>query len=204
MYRPSHFINNDPYVALKLIQDFPLGLLISVENGTVESNFLPFVVRLENEELILTTHFARSNPQWKSLGSEVLVSFQGPNRYISPVMYEGANNVPTWNYAAVQISGKPEILTDKSCLKGLLQESVSYFETRNSTNWRYELPVPLQDKLESAIVGVRIRSKATAKFKLSQNRNDQDYQAVLDYLKRSTRPSDQELLNWMMGPIKIC
>lgn len=197
MYRPSYTINDSQELAVQLIRDFPLGLLISNETGRIETNYLPFLVHLEGSELILITHMARSNPQWKILGAEVLVSFQGPNRYISPTMYHGEHNVPTWNYAAVQVQGKPELVTDKSGLRDLLSASVHFFEARNQTHWHYDLPASMQEKLEAAIVGVRIRATSVAKFKLSQNRNDQDYEAVIEYLKQSDRAYDHELLEWM-------
>ena len=126
MYRPSYSINDDPDLALQLIQDFPLGLLISQSQGKIESNYLPFFVKIEKNEIILLTHLARSNPHWKNLGEEVLVSFQGPHRYISPTMYKGKNNVPTWNYAAVQITGKPELITSGQGIKDILNESVEF------------------------------------------------------------------------------
>jgi transcriptional regulator len=203
MYRPSYSVNEKPELALKLIQDFPLGLLISNFNGKVDSNYLPMLAQIEDQELVLTTHLARSNPQWKNLGSEVLVSFQGPNRYISPTMYKVQNNVPTWNYAAVQITGKPEVIVSGSQIKEILNESVAHFESRNGSNWKYNLPAHFQEKLESAIVGLRIRSTSVAKFKLSQNRNDEDYEAVLSYLKSSSTASDQALLDWMIRSPKI-
>ena len=197
MYRPSYTINDNPEHALKLIQDFPLGLLISHEHGSFESSYLPFLAQIENGELVLITHLARSNPQWKNLREEVVVSFQGPNRYISPTMYAGKNNVPTWNYAAVQIKGKPELITSKTEIKQILNQSVDFFESRNETSWKYELPEPLQEKLESAIVGLKIKSIGLAKFKLSQNRTDEDYEGVLKFLRSSPKASDQELLDWM-------
>lgn len=203
MYRPSYSINENPELALQLIQDFPLGLLISTFDGKTDSNYLPMLAKIENQELVLTTHLARSNPQWKNLGFEVLVSFQGPNRYISPTMYKGQNNVPTWNYAAVQITGKPEIIDSGPQIKEILNESVAHFESRNGSDWKYNLPAHFQEKLESAIVGLRIRSISIAKFKLSQNRNDEDYEAVLSYLKSSSNASDQVLFDWMVRSPKI-
>lgn len=197
MYRPSYSINENPELAVKLIQDFPLGLLISQSQGNIESNYLPFLASFDKGELVLTTHLARSNPQWKNLGTEVLVSFQGPNRYISPTMYIGKNNVPTWNYAAVQTTGKPELITSGQEIKEILNHSVDFFEDRNETSWKYNLPQEAQDKLESAIVGLKIKSSAVAKFKLSQNRNDEDYESVTRFLQSSPKAKDQELLNWM-------
>ena len=197
MYRPSYSINDNPKLALQLIQYFPLGLLISNSQGKLESNYLPFLAKIENGELILITHLARSNPQWKNLGEEVLVSFQGPNRYISPTMYEGKNNVPTWNYTAVQFTGKPELVTSGSQIKEILNQSVEFFEARNETQWKYQLPEPFKDKLEAAIIGLKIKSLSQAKFKLSQNRNDDDYDSVLNFLRTSRKASDKDLLEWM-------
>ncbi|MGZ3748105.1 MAG: FMN-binding negative transcriptional regulator [Pseudobdellovibrionaceae bacterium] len=51
---------------------------------------------------------------------DVVVSFQGLNRYISPTIYAGKENVPTWNYIAVQIHGSPEIISDKEGIKKIL------------------------------------------------------------------------------------
>lgn len=198
MYRPSYTINDNPEFAFKLMQDFPLGLLISQLQGNIDTNYLPFLAKIEKNELILFTHMARSNPQWKNLGNEVIVSFQGPHRYISPAMYVEKNNVPTWNYAAVQITGKPELITSGPKIKEILNESVEYFESKNKTFWKYELPQAFQEQLESAIIGIKIKSKGVAKFKLSQNRNDQDYEAVLNFLRKSQKASDQELYQWMI------
>lgn len=203
MYRPSYSINENPTLALQLIQDFPLGLLISNVDGKIDSNYLPMFAKIKEEKLVLTTHLARSNPQWKKLGEDVLVSFQGPNRYISPTMYKSQNNVPTWNYAAVQITGKVEIITSGLLIKEILNESVAYFESRNGSHWRYDLPAQIQERLESAIVGLRIHANSNAKFKLSQNRTDEDYESVISYLKSSPNASDQVLLDWMIKSPKL-
>jgi transcriptional regulator len=203
MYRPSYSVNDNQDLAIKLIQDFLLGILISNAEGKLETNYLPFLATKENNEICLTTHMARSNPQWKTLGSEVLVSFQGPNRYISPTMCQGKNNVPTWNYAAVQICGRPEIVMDPEGIHEILLASVQHFELRNQTSWSYVFHPTVKEKLEAAIVGVRIKATSVAKFKLGQNRNDEDYEAMLEFLKASDRASDQELLQWMWQSHKI-
>ena len=54
-------------------------------------------------------------------------------------------------------------------LELILDESVSYFESRNGSDWKNNLPSHLQEKLESSIVGLKIRSVGKAKFKFSQN-----------------------------------
>jgi transcriptional regulator len=118
-------------------------------------------------------------------------------------MYAGKENVPTWNYATVQVSGRPEIITDKKGIQEILYASVEFFEARNKTAWRYDLPPAFTDRLEAAIVGVKIKAPSAAKFKLGQNRNDEDYEAMLSYLRESDKPSDQELVEWMLKSYRI-
>lgn len=199
MYRPQYSINEETSLALQLIKEFPLGILISTHQGRVETNYLPFLVHQTDNEIILVTHLAKANPQWKQLNQDVVVSFQGPNRYISPTIYVSKENVPTWNYAAVQIHGSPEIITDKDGLKKILDSTVHFFEIQNQSIWKYRLPNSIQEKLESAIIGLSIKVKRIeAKFKFSQNRRVQDYEAVLNYLKSSDNPKDRELFDWML------
>jgi len=156
-------------------------------------------VRQTQDEIELIAHFAKANPHWKKLSPSVIVSFQGPQRYISPSIYVKKDNVPTWNYAVVQIQGTPEIVSDQNGIKDILNESVQFFEAQNKTDWKYDLPTSFIEKLESAIVGLRIKvKKIDAKFKLSQNRDSEDYEAVSHFLKASESPKDQELLKWML------
>ncbi|MGZ3772604.1 MAG: FMN-binding negative transcriptional regulator [Pseudobdellovibrionaceae bacterium] len=201
MYRPFYTSYDDQDYTLDLIREFPLGLLISTFEGRIQANYLPFMARVDENKIVLTAHAAVANVQWKNLGQEVVVTFQGPNRYISPTVYASQNNVPTWNYAAAQLRGTPEVITSSQHIKEILNESVGYFESRNGTTWKYNFPSHLANKLESAIVGIRIRCTAQIKLKLSQNRNDEDYNAVLSSLKDSSEYSDKVLCKWMS---RIC
>jgi len=199
MYRPCYSINENSELAVQLIKEFPLGLLISQTSGRVETNYLPFLIVEEQKEIFLLTHLAKANPQWRHFSSEVVVSFLGPNSYISPVIYMGKQNVPTWSYAAVEVRGVAEIISEGHGLRDILNKTVEFFETQNSTKWSNDLPVQLQKSLEAAIVGLKIRITHTeAKFKLSQNRNEEDYNAVLRYFKESQLQSDRVLYDWML------
>lgn len=199
MYKPEYSENDIQDLALELIRKYPLGLLVSAIDNDVEANYLPFFAIQNQSEIILVTHFAKANPHWKNLKDKVLVSFQGPHRYISPTLYKNKLNVPTWSYAAVQIQGTVEIIVHASGIKDILNQTVSHFETQNGTSWSYDLPLSFQEKLESAIVGIKIKvDRIEAKFKLSQNRNQADYHAVLNFLKNSPSQQDQEVYHWMM------
>jgi len=201
MYRPTYTINENQQLSLELIKNYPLGLLIS--NSTVnelEFSYLPFYLTEEAGQIYLISHCSKSNPQWKTMDNkEAIVCFQGPNRYISPTMYHTTDlNVPTWNYAVVHAHGTVEILTDGQSLNKILHEATHIFESLNETNWKYDIPASLQVKLEAGIIGIKMKvTKLESKFKLSLNRNQEDYNAVVNFLKNSNKSTDHDLLSWM-------
>lgn len=191
--------NENIEIAEQLIQDFSLGLMISESAGRIESSYLPFVILKKDQETYLISHLARANPHWKNIQSEVIVNFLGPQCYISPTLTAGKKNVPTWNYAAVQVYGSAEFIHDHQGLRHLLNETVQFFERRNGTTWSYDLPEKMKQNLERAIVGLKIKiTRIESKFKLSQNKNTEDFMAILKHLSSSSSIKDQEMHGWML------
>src|SRR6266513_1829089 len=81
-------------------------------NAFIQAHGFATVVSDENAN-VLRSHMARANEQWKQFEStpEVLCIFHGPHAYISPSWYVMQHTVPTWNYAAVHVYGRPTIAT---------------------------------------------------------------------------------------------
>jgi transcriptional regulator len=100
MYIPPHFRQHDPEAAIAFMKRHPFAVIVSNGAEAPLATHLPFHTSEENGSIVLTAHFAKANPQWKTL-SDVLVIFSGPHAYISPSNYEKEENVPTWNYIAV-------------------------------------------------------------------------------------------------------
>src|SRR5262249_15014602 len=127
----------------------------------------------------------KANPLWKTFGqnpeAEVLVIFHGPHTYISPTWYNHVN-VPTWNYQAVHVYGKPRVITDY----GETCEILSRLIVRNEGNPAYQLETLPQDfvaKEVKGIVAFQIEvTRIEANYKLSQNRSDEDYHSVIEHL----------------------
>lgn len=106
--------------------------------------------------------------------------------------------VPTWNYAAVEVRGQAELLQSYEEIEEILTKSVLQFEQQNKTSWNYNLPEEFRRKLVHRIVGIKIHiEKIEGKFKLSQNRENDDSAGVAFNLKKSPRTSDQEMLYWI-------
>lgn len=199
MYRPQHFKVDDLETLKDFIASYPLGALISQQENSLQMNYLPFVFDSDSDSPTLIAHAAKNNPQMTLLDrSHVVISFKGPDRYISPSWYESTMEVPTWNYAAVEVRGRAELITSFEGIEEILNKSVQLFEKRNQTTWSYELPQKFREGLVRAIVGMKIHIESIeGKFKLSQNRKDPDQLKVQKYLEESPNTNDQEMFQWI-------
>ena len=84
------------------MRQFSFATIITAENSFPIAPHLPFIVAVNDELVMLTSHFAKANQQWRDIEtSQVLVIFSEPPAHISPRNYEKALNVPTWNYISV-------------------------------------------------------------------------------------------------------
>ncbi len=199
MYIPKYSEQSD----IKIIEDFmisyPFATLIS-NDSLLEGNHYPFLIKKENDQFILWTHIAKTNPQWTALQkqNQCLVIFTGPHDYISPSYYKNPLNVPTWSYTAVHAQCEASIEKDFDVQRELMKELVLHFESRNQTNWKYELPEEFDLKLLNSIVWIKCKvNHIQAKFKLSQNRNKEDYESLVTNLKARNSHQTNELLKYM-------
>src|ERR1700733_5703276 len=111
MYIPSFNKFEDRQQVIAFMQRYSFATIVSVKDNIPVATHLPFLVKVEDDKVILRAHFAKANPQAKdSIGQQVLVIFAEPHAYISPKNYEKAENVPTWNYLAVHAYGQCTLL----------------------------------------------------------------------------------------------
>lgn len=201
MYIPKYSNIQDATLIKSFIDEFSFGMLVNGSSEGLNGNHYPFLVDQDDEGLVLWTHLAVGNPQWKSISSSshpVLVIFTGPHSYISPVYYKSKLQVPTWSYTAVHATCSCEAIRDLKTAKELMHRLVNHYESKNSTNWNYELPPELDEQLLKAIVWIKLKvTSIEAKFKLSQNRDKEDYQGVIEEFTQRTSENDKQLLKYM-------
>jgi transcriptional regulator len=181
MYVPKHFSQTDPDQLVQLMREFNFGTLITCVEGVPYASHIPFLIsRNESGDIILSGHVAKSNPHWQMFGGDdSLIVFQGPHTYISPSWYE-TPGVPTWNYAAVHVTGIPQIVSGQDALYDIVIELSEQHEASNPAPWIPDFP----DNMLTAIVGFTIRAKRIeGKYKLSQNRSEQDRSRVINELR---------------------
>ncbi|MBN3519940.1 FMN-binding negative transcriptional regulator [Algoriphagus lutimaris] len=185
---------------INLIQQNPFATLVSKVDGKPWATHLPLLLSKDkNGDAVLSGHVAKANQQWKHLGEEeVLVLFQGPHAYISSSWYNH-ENVPTWNYLAVHIYGNIRIIEGDELMEHL-KSLVDTFEEGRSN------PVTVEGMSEKylnsqlkGLIGIEIKiNEVHASAKLSQNRDETNYQYIINHLEESPYPLDQEVAKEMV------
>lgn len=135
-------------------------------------------------------HVARGNRAARRLdGAAVLLSVAGAQGYVSPSWYtEAGDQVPTWNYVAVEIDGVARAI-DEAALVDQLDRLAAVHEPRVAPEqpWtRAKLSAVALRKLLGAIVGFEVAPDAIrVTAKLSQNKPVADREGVIAGLRRS-------------------
>lgn len=192
MYNPPRYKAENLDEAFELMEQNPFATLVSVVEGRPVVSHLPLTPKWVGERVQLIGHLARANPMAKVLGqSPVTVIFQGAHTYITPMWYL-EDDVPTWNYSAIQVDGDVQLIEDYEGILGCLKELNEHVERLWPSGWQFFVPDDLAgaDVLPKAIVGFRILTNAIQfKRKLSQNRSMEDRAGVLRGLE--TRSDEQ-------------
>ena len=173
MYIPKHFAVTDHEEIYRFITANAFGQLVSTVAGRLFCSHLPFL--LSDDRKSLLCHVAKLNPQWDGItGQEVLVTFQGEHDYISPSWYS-APGVPTWNYQAVHVYGRCLPIAEPDQIRAIVNRLAKVYEASFAQPW-----VPAYNEaMLNAIVGLKIDiTDLQGKYKLSQNRSQQDREQV--------------------------
>ncbi len=192
MHIPKYAESKNDAVLHKFIEAHPFGALVTAAGG-LETNHYPFL--LDAPGGALWTHLARANPQAAALrgGAPCLAVFTGPHAYVSPALYVKLH-VPTWNYTAVHARCEARLVEDDDAVEDILRRTVARFDAR----WKYDLPADFTAQLRKAIVGVKLKIVGLeGKFKLSQNRDAEDYASVLAAFEAREDDNSRELLAYM-------
>lgn len=182
MYIPSHYQITDTKTIQHFIQSHPFATVISKDKqGQMLATHMPVLLHDFGDQLVLSGHFAQSNPQWQTVDNEdeILIIFQGPHGYISSTWYE-QEDVPTWDYQSVHVYGN-SWLTDAAETKEDIIALLNTFE--DEAGARFENLASDTRKQIHVIVGFRISIERTyAAFKLSQNRSTTDIETIIEQL----------------------
>ncbi|MCA9208840.1 MAG: FMN-binding negative transcriptional regulator [Planctomycetales bacterium] len=186
MYTPESFARTELSELHSFVEKHAFATLISAGSDVSDeplATHLPLLLdRAASGQGMLTGHFARANPHWKSAANRsVLAIFHGAHAYISPSWYEATNVVPTWNYITVHAHGRLRLIDDRGQLKEAVRRLVAAYESPRSDPWTLDRAEPqFIDRLLDGIVGFTIDvQRWEGKWKLSQNHDVQRQDRVI-------------------------
>jgi transcriptional regulator len=187
MYIPEIYKNENQEEIQNFLHKNGFAILVNQTNGKLWATHIPLVLETnEKGKQILVGHLSKLNPQGESFktNDDVLAIFSGAHTYISSSWYDH-ENVPTWNYLAVHVYGKVTILNYEETVNSL-KKLVDKYEVIS------ENPVRVEDLSEKkmrearGIIGFTIEiTSIEAMKKLSQNRDDKNYQNVIQELEKT-------------------
>jgi transcriptional regulator len=160
--------------AFDLVRDRAFGQITLTGPDGLLASHIP--VLLAPDETTLDMHLVRSNPILRLLDipQDALLAVMGPDGYVSPDWYGADDQVPTWNYAAVQIRGTLEAL-DHATMHDMLDRQSAHFEDQlPKTPWTTAKMTPdVLEKMMRQIVPCRMTiTDVQSTFKLNQNKPD--------------------------------
>jgi transcriptional regulator len=185
--------------AVQIMRTYPFAILITVDEHRPIATHIPVEIREDDGKIYVSGHIAFGNMQKNTLenNSHVLLIFQGPHAYISSSWYE-AENVPTWDYLAVHAYGKSRIISGDelgTALAAMLQHYEAHRD--NGRLWDTFTPGYIHDQMKG-IVGFEVEiTSIEASGKMSQNRNDRDYKAIVTELEKSNEENELKVAKWM-------
>ena len=160
-------------------------------------------VVLSDDRTTLQFHLARGNALTRHLaGANALAVIQGPDAYVSASWYADTDQVPTWNYVAIEMEGLTRKLDDAE-LVAQLDTLSSQHEARVGANppWtRDKMNPALFSKMTGAIVGFEMRIAAwRPTIKLSQNKSAEERGRVISGVEATGHGALAQLMRHLGG-----
>ena len=199
MYLPPQFKAKDEAHALALMRAHPFASLISVDDdGFPCVTHIPLHLTQRDGQHVLLGHCAKANPHWRYLQArpQALVTFMGPQAYMSPKVYPDLTRVPTWSYLAVHAKVEAQLVEESQAKDRLLKQLIADHEPPYAAQWR-GLAEDYQHKMLNAIVAFELRiTELQCKLKLNQHRPESH--AAMHAAYAQGTPDEQALAEWMV------
>ncbi|MDI9340973.1 MAG: FMN-binding negative transcriptional regulator [Sediminibacterium sp.] len=203
MYIPEINAVADQAEVVAFMKQFSFATIITSKNNFPTATHLPFVVTVKEDQIILTSHFAKANAHWQDIeNNKVLVIFNEPHAYISTKNYDTELNVPTWNYISIHAYGQGKLITETQEVMEILDRSIENYEFEYKQRWS-NFPDDYKLKMSKGIMAFEIRiTDLQAKKKLSQNRTETEQKNIIGTLSTSTNTNEKLIAEYMKNNLK--
>lgn len=171
---PNASFRQEPREAnLAFARERGFGVLAVGGEGVPMLSHVPFLLAEDGTQAEL--HLVRSNPIARACTSALpaRLAVNGPDSYVSPDWYGAEDQVPTWNYVAVHLTGRLEPLP-RDVLWDLLDRQAALFEERllPKTPWTSaKMSAGAMDRMLRMVSPFRLVIEAVdGTWKLNQNK----------------------------------
>jgi len=204
MYTPPMF-KPDRAASLAFAQARGFGTVTAWDGAKPVASSLPFHLGYADDGTPHAAfHVARNNALAKLADgkSRWLIAVLGADAYVSADWYASPDQVPTWLYQAVHLTGTVRMLSDSELgphLDALSAKFEGWLEPK--APWTVsKVTAGRLDALKKAIVGLVMSvDEVEGSFKLNQQKSDVDHVAVAIALERQKEAGARLLASEMRG-----
>ncbi|SFP88673.1 negative transcriptional regulator, PaiB family [Bradyrhizobium sp. Ghvi] len=202
MYTPPHF-KQDRATSLKFADERGFGTMCAFDGNKPVASSLPFYLSYADDGTPHAAfHVARHNPLVKLADGATswLLAVNGPDAYVSPDWYVSPDQVPTWLYQSVHLTGPVRLLSDHE-LSVQVDTLSDKFETwlLPKKPWTSgKMTAGRLEAMKKGIVGlVMTVEEVEGSFKLNQHKSEADYAAVANALGSQTDADSRTIAGLM-------
>jgi transcriptional regulator len=202
MYTPPPF-KPDRTASLAFAEARGFGLVCASDGQKPVASLVPFYLSYASDGTPQAAfHVARQNPLAKLAdgSSPWLLAITGPDAYVSADWYVSPDQVPTWLYQAVHLTGPVRKLPEDE-LALQIDTLSAKFEQRllPKKPWTSgKMTTGRLEAMKKAIVGLSMTvEKVEGSFKLNQHKSEIDYASVATALAAPTDTGSQQIARLM-------
>jgi transcriptional regulator len=202
MYTPPPF-KPDRTASLAFAEARGFGLVCVSDGQKPVASLVPFYLSYAADGTPQAAfHVARQNPlvQLADRASPWLLAISGPDAYVSADWYVSPDQVPTWLYQAVHLTGPVRKLSDHE-LALQIDALSAKFENRllPKKPWTSgKMTAGRLEAMKKAIVGLSMSvDEIESSFKLNQHKSEVDYVAVATALAAQPDTGSQQVADLM-------
>jgi transcriptional regulator len=202
MYTPPLF-KQDHAASLAFAEERGFGTICAWNGTKPIASLLPFYLsHAKDGTAEVLFHVARHNPLAKFADGATpwLLAVNGPDAYLSPDWYVSPEQVPTWLYQSVHLTGTVRVLSDDE-LAVQIDTLSAKFENRllPKKPWTSGKMTPARlEAMKKAIIGlVMTVEEVEGSFKFSQHKSEADYAAAAGALAQRPDTGSQQIADLM-------
>jgi transcriptional regulator len=204
MYTPP-FFKQDRAASLKFADARGFGTMCAFDGHKPVASPLPFYLTYAADGTPqVAFHVARHNPLLKLADGTIswLLAVNGPDAYVSPDWYVSPDQVPTWLYQVVHLTGTVRTLSDDELAEQIETLSAKFEDwLLPKKPWTSsKMTAGRLDTLKKAIVGlVMTVEEVEGSFKLNQHKSDADHAAIASAMLQRPDEGAQTIAKQMVA-----